>query len=582
MLKHKIIGGISVAALMLGTLAVPSFSSGAGTTKIVALDGTFTGFNNFTSAQNSFYLAQVENQLWPSPYIMNQAAKFVLDTDIVTKAVSADVKGQQVVTYTINPQAVWSDGVPLTADDFIYMYQASSGATNPDGSPKYTDIDGNQYDVAGNAGYNQIQSVVGSKPASGACAPGTAANRNVGLCPNGKTVTVTFMKGQSYAEWPGLFGLLPAHVARVVGWNTGMDDPSRATADILSAGPYVLSSVDMANNTYIETKNPRWWGTPAKTDTLVFTNLADDTQGIAGLAAGDFNVFQPTTVSASMISQAKSQSGVTSSVIPGYVFEHLDFNFKNPNLAKLKVREAIALAVNRKAIIAATVGQVNTATKPLDNYIFMSNQAGYKADGAAYDNAGSTADLTKAKALLASSGYVFDKSDSKFHVGSASGTPLTFQLWEKGSSVRAAEAQIVQADLAKIGITVDINVASNSVILGTDNFDMVIFGWAGSPLLSGYLNIYGCTTTAGVCTPNSSNYGNLADAAVSKVMAKANTSLTIADEVKGYQQADQMLWKDLPTLPFYQSSQGAFWSGVSGVVNNPTQAGITWNAQEWQ
>ena len=390
------------------------------------------------------------------------------------------------------------------------------------------------------------------------------------------------MKGQSYAEWPGLFGLLPAHVARVVGWNTGMDDPSRATADILSAGPYVLSSVDMANNTYIETKNPRWWGTPAKTDTLVFTNLADDTQGIAGLAAGDFNVFQPTTVSASMISQAKSQSGVTSSVIPGYVFEHLDFNFKNPNLAKLKVREAIALAVNRKAIIAATVGQVNTATKPLDNYIFMSNQAGYKADGAAYDNAGSTADLTKAKALLASSGYVFSKSDSKFHVGSASGAPLTFQLWEKGSSVRAAEAQIVQADLAKIGITVDINVASNSVILGTDNFDMVIFGWAGSPLLSGYLNIYGCTTTAGVCTPNSSNYGNLADAAVSKVMAKANTSLTIADEVKGYQQADQMLWKDLPTLPFYQSSQGAFWSGVSGVVNNPTQAGITWNAQEWQ
>jgi len=155
-------------------------------------------------------------------------------------------------------------------------------------------------------------------------------------------------------------------------------------------------------------------------------------------------------------------------------------------------------------------------------------------------------------------------------------------LWEKGSSVRAAEAQIVQADLAKIGITVDINVASNGVILGTDNFDMVIFGWAGSPLLSGYLNIYGCTMTAGVCTPNSSNYGNLADAAVSKVMAKANTSLTIADEVKGYQQADQMLWKDLPTLPFYQSSEAAFWSGVSGVVNNPTQAGITWNAQEWQ
>ena len=593
LLRNKFIGGLAAMALTLGAIAVPTISGASGTTAVIALDGTFTGFNNFTSANNSFYLGQVLNQIWPSPFIMDQSAKFVLDKDIVSSATSAMVGGKQVVTYTINPKAVWSDGTPLTADDFIYMFQASSG------DPQYTDVGGAPYDTAGSSGYNQIESVVGSNPnptvttttdskghkhtvtSQTPCAAGSNANRNAGLCPNGKTVTVTFMAGQPYPEWPGLFGLLPAHIARVVGWNTGMDDPSKATQNIVSAGPYVLSNVDQANNTYTETKNPRWWGKVANIDTLVFTNLADDTQGIAGLAAGDFRVFQPTTVSRTMIDQATSQGGISSSVIPAYTFEHLDFNLAHSQwIAKSDVRKAIALAINRKAIIAATVGQVNTKTKPLDNFIFMANQNGYKADGAAYDNGGSNASIATAIGLLNGvSGLTYRTSDKLVHVD-ATGAPLTFTLQEKGSSVRAAEAQIVQADLAKIGITVNIVVRSNST-LPDGNFDMVIFGWAGSPLLSGFVNIYGCTVANGACAPNNSNYGNYVNAAASDDMNNANMQTTIAEEVAGYQAADLKLWQNLPGIPFYQSSEAAFWSGVGGVKNNPTQAGIDWNAQTW-
>jgi peptide/nickel transport system substrate-binding protein len=593
LLRNKFIGGLAALALTLGAIAVPTISGATGSTAVIALDGTFTGFNNFTSANNSFYLGQVLNQIWPSPFLLDQNAKFELDKNIVTSATSALVGGKQVVTYTINPKAVWSDGTPLTADDFIYMFQASSG------DPQYTDVGGAPYDVAGNAGYNQIESVVGSSPAptvttttdskghmhtvtsATPCTAGSTAHRNVGLCANGKTVTVTFMAGQPYPEWPGLFGLLPAHIARVVGWNSGMDDPNSATQNIVSAGPYVLSHVDQANNTYTESKNPRWWGTPAKIDKLVFTNIADDTQGIAGLAAGDFRVFQPTTVSRTMIDQASQQGGISSSVIPAYTFEHLDFNVTHSTwMAKADVRKAIALGINRKSIIAATVGQVNVKTKPLDNFIFMANQSGYKADGAAYDNGGSTASDAQAIALLNGvSGLTYRSSDHLVHVD-ATGAPLTFTLQEKGSSVRAAEAQIVQANLAKIGITVNIVVRGNAT-LPLGNFDMVIFGWAGSPLISGFVNIYGCTVSQSACAPNSSNYGNYSNKAASDDMNNANSSTTIAEEVAGYQAADLKLWQDLPGIPFYQSSEAAFWSGVSGVKNNPTQAGIDWNAQTW-
>lgn len=591
---------MTALALALGSFAVPTVTSASGTTAVVALDGTFSGFNNFTSANNSFYLGQVLNQIWPSPFIMDQNAKFVRDNNIVTKASSAIVGGKQVVTYNINKSAVWSDGTPLTADDFIYMYQASSGATDANGNPIYTDVDGQPYDVAGNSGYNQIESVVGSNPlpvttssvvkgktmtktVPGTCSSGSNANRNAGLCPNGKTVTVTFFAGQPYPEWPGLFGLLPAHIARVVGWNTGMDNPSTAVRNIVSAGPYVLSNVDQSNNTYTEVKNPRWWGTPANIDTLVFTNLADDTQGIAGLAAGDFQVFQPTTVSRTMIDQAAQQYNVTSSVIPSYTFEHLDFNVGHSQwIAKLAVRQAIAYGISRQNIINATAGQVNVNTKPLDNFIFMANQAGYSPDGSAYDIGGTSAGQAKAINLLKSVSGLYYGSDHMFHTGSASGPVLTFTLQEKGSSVRAAEAQLVQSDLAKIGINVSIVVRSNAT-LAAGNYDMVIFGWAGSPLISGFVNIYGCTNDANnVCQPNSSNFGNYVNPTASNLMNQANMQPNLSGEVNLYKQADKALWANLPGIPLYQSSEAAFWlSNVHGVLNNPTQAGIDWNAQNW-
>ena len=53
-----------------------------------------------------------------------------------------------------------------------------------------------------------------------------AADRNAGLCPNGRTVTVTFKP--SFADWRSLFtNIVPAHIARTVGWNTGFTGPAQ-------------------------------------------------------------------------------------------------------------------------------------------------------------------------------------------------------------------------------------------------------------------------------------------------------------------------------------------------------------------
>src|SRR4029077_15899596 len=144
-----------------------------------------------------FVLQEIMNMIWPQVFIVNNKLQPVLNTQLMESAVQTNSSPQTIV-YKLNPKAVWQDGTPITADDFIYNWQAQSGSTS------YTDVGNQPYDAESTAGYNQIQSVVGSDPASGAaCSPGSSANRNVGLCPNGDTVTVTFKP--SYADWRGIY-----------------------------------------------------------------------------------------------------------------------------------------------------------------------------------------------------------------------------------------------------------------------------------------------------------------------------------------------------------------------------------------
>ncbi len=144
----------------------------------------------------------------------------------------------------INPKAVWSDGVPVTADDFIYAWQSQRG----DG----TDVDGQPDQVASTLGYRDVARVTGSH--------------------DGRTVTVVF--SQPYADWRIMFNhMVPAHIARKVGWNTGF-----ATFDPevdLSAGPLLLASVS-SSGTAVLMRNPSWWGTPSVLSSVVVSDGQSD------------------------------------------------------------------------------------------------------------------------------------------------------------------------------------------------------------------------------------------------------------------------------------------------------------------
>ena len=98
----------------------------------------------------------------------------------------------------INPKAVWSDGVPVSAADFIYAWQSQTG----DG----IDVDGQPDQVASTLGYRDMASVTSSH--------------------GGKTVTVMF--ATPFTDWRVMFNhMVPAHIASGSGGTTGSTPSTR-------------------------------------------------------------------------------------------------------------------------------------------------------------------------------------------------------------------------------------------------------------------------------------------------------------------------------------------------------------------
>ena len=163
--KRSVFAVMAAATLSVSIVAVAPTTSGAATkassssggTATMALDENLAGFNINTSAASEFVLQEILNVVWPQAFIVNNKLQPVLNTQLMESA-SVTSTNPQTVVYKINPKAVWSDGTPITADDFIYNWQAQSG------NPAYTDVGGQPYDDASTAGYNQVQSVGGLRP----------------------------------------------------------------------------------------------------------------------------------------------------------------------------------------------------------------------------------------------------------------------------------------------------------------------------------------------------------------------------------------------------------------------------------
>ena len=127
-----------------------------------------TNFNPLTADSASGY-PMYATAAYPRAFTVNTDGSHVLNTDYFTAAEQTGVD-PQVITYTINPAAVWTDGTPITWQDMKSQAHALSGKDD-------------RYHVFSTVGYDRVESVT----------PGV----------NDRQAVVRFAR--PYAEWLTLF-----------------------------------------------------------------------------------------------------------------------------------------------------------------------------------------------------------------------------------------------------------------------------------------------------------------------------------------------------------------------------------------
>jgi peptide/nickel transport system substrate-binding protein len=530
--------------------APAAFDTGAGI--VYSLDEEPTNFNFLSSDGNGVAMLQIVDRVWPSVFHADPGANVYMDKDLMD-SVTLVSSNPQTVVYNINHRATWQDGVPFSADDFIYNWQAQSGLQ------KYTDVGGVPFDAASTVGYNGIASVTAS--------------------PDKFTVTTTY--STPFADWRSLFSpVAPAHVMQRVGWNKGLLAANVGADTFISAGPFLFASYT-AGRDFILARNPQYWATPSNLATVDFRFVTDSAQVVLGLAGNEIHASYPQP-QLDLVRQLRQVPNLKLDERPGLTYEHLDFNEANPFLADVNLRRAIAMSIDRKDLIAQTVGQFATGILPDNNHFFAPGQPEYRDNSGGWATATATAsgpydsaDVEGAKRLLAGNGYVLSHG-----ILTRFGRPVTLRITSTlGNALRNAEEAFVVTQLEKIGIMVAENdTPSLRTTLSSHDFDMIIFAWSDTPFPSGSDPIFQTKTRF----TGAQNYDSYANRTVDTLIGLAGLELDHDRQTSLYNQADAILWKDMVTLPLFQKpTLLVYQSRYKNLVNNITTEGPVSTMEQW-
>ncbi|GAA3375107.1 ABC transporter family substrate-binding protein [Streptomyces sannanensis] len=391
-------GTAPVAAADVGSASRDLIADG-GTLRwaVDAMPQTFNAFQADADATTT----RLAGALLPSLFTLDERGRLQRNPDYLESAEIVETEPRQVVLYKLNQQAVWTDGREIGAPDFLAQWRALSGRDSA-------------YWTAHNAGYDRIEKV----------------ERGA----NDLEVRVTFAK--PYADWRALF--TPLYPKDVTAGPASFNDGARTTLKA-TAGPFRLTA-DTREGAVTLIRNPRWWGRPAKLDTLVFQAVPRD-QRAAALAAGTVDLAEVDRAAAERIAAARRNGTGTGAVRPtgrdadeqrslsGYrvrkslepAYTQLALNGGSGPLADERVRRAVARALDRKEIAETVLKPLGLPAVPVGSHLALAGQPGY-ADSS---DALGAQDAQKARALLAEAGWTPGGARQKSAGGKAGSKPVT-------------------------------------------------------------------------------------------------------------------------------------------------------------
>ena len=356
-------------------------------------------------------------------------------------------------TFTLKKGLKWSDGSPLTANDFVYSWNR---AVDEKTAADYA------YMFDGLAGWEATDDT---------------------------TLVVTMKAPCAYMldlmSFPTFYPVKQSEVESYDDWETNPGHWAQE-AGFISCGAYVLKEWKH-DESMVYVKNPNFWDAAnVKVERLEFMLSADDTAIFAAYQAGDIDFADtvPTDEIAALLSNPEFH------VVGQLGTYYMCFNIKSKLFAgktaeqATAMRNAFAILLDRD-YVAKTVGQ--TGQMPANSFIPVGMSDGnggiFKTEASAkvgyFDPLAINNDyegtLTKARDLLKSAGFKFDKNGVL-----STKTPISFEYLTNESSGHIAVAEAMQSDLAVLGINMTIKSEDWSVFLDDrkqGNYDVARNGW---------------------------------------------------------------------------------------------------------
>jgi peptide/nickel transport system substrate-binding protein len=436
------------------------------------------------------------------------------------------------LVYRIRPEARWSDNVPITARDFIFTLDAIR---------KYGDPNARRFHAV-------IRSarVVDSK-------------------------TVRVVLRSRFAAWRDLFGfVLPAHALRGEDlsriWSDRIDNPKTGAA--IGSGPFLVERLERGKQLVLR-RNPNYWGPHrAYLDRLAVRFRSPASDPTEDLRSGELHVAQG--VAPALIGPLRG-TGLRVSVTPATGFEHFDLRIGgrgHPALKKKLVRRALALAINRNAIVRQVVGDIDPNARPLESAVVLERSRYYERNWSRYRYRPS-----EARRLLEQAGCR-RASDGVY---SCAGERLSLRFVTNADApTRARILSLVQVQLRAAGIEAVPEYAPPSVFLNQmlpqGDFDAALFSFGFQVDSAGVGDIYGCGRPG--------NFTGYCQRLVTADLDQADRILDASQRARVLNRVDRWLASDVPVIPLYQFRfTAAQAQSVRGYVLSPFNS--FWNSENW-
>jgi dipeptide transport system substrate-binding protein len=412
----------------------------------------------------------------------------------------------------------------LNADDVVFTFERMLDPANP------------WHQVAGAGGFPHAQSM--------------GLTKHVKSVTRVDDLTVRFVLDAPDATFvPTLtMGFASIYSAEYAGQLLKAGKTADLNAKPVGTGPFQLRSY-VRDAVIRYDANPTYWGPKPKVDKLIYAITPDPAVRIQKLKAGECQIALSPRPDA--IAAARGDHTLQVSETPAFMTAFVALNTQKKPLDNPKVRTALNLAFDRDAYLKAVFA--GTATPAVNPY--PPNTWSAAKGIAAYPH-----DPARAKQLLAAAGY-------------PNGFSTTLWTRPTGSTLNPNPqlgAQMLQADLAKIGVKATIRVIEWGELIKEAKLgqhDLLFMGWAGD---NGDPDNFLSPQFSCAAVKSGINFARYCDAHLDQLIADGRASNDLAQRTRDYVEAqhlihDQALWIPLA----YPVATALTRAGVSGYRVSP-------------